>query len=216
MSEDMRELDLTIAKELFTKYAKEEAGEEGKTWRDIAKDYKISAATISKVQKLIQDGAIKQDEKGNAFFAKAAESTVEEIHRDVMGVVTKIAAEEAVKNAENDYKLGFTLRQRFTLKAEDAGMPIDEYVQSAMIFFETYKNQLEDYEKTKAALETLKEGQNDDMLKVAKIEYYFKFTNLCIAARTRGLIIPDTLIELFMHDLDIITKNKMLESIPIV
>ena len=58
---------------------------------------------------------------------------------EINAKVTNKATELALRRAEEDYNLGNEVRQCWSLKAQDAGMELREYIHKALAFYDEYK-----------------------------------------------------------------------------
>lgn len=182
---------------------------EDKSYRDIAKELMVSPREISEAKNLIGSKVIEYDaETGKAFFSKAAEAEIESIHREVTEVVTKKATEVALKNAEEDYLIGNEIRQYWSLKANDAGVGLREYVRGALVFFEEYKDKIEEIDELKVVNMSLAEGLKKNMVEIAKMDYYYKFARYCLYMKSQGLEVPSQVVERFWSDLNILVQVR--------
>jgi len=185
----------------------------GKNYREIYKELHVGPETIKKVRDLVAQGIIVIGEDGKAVLAKPAAATIEEIHSEVMGVVTKAATEKAIKDAELDYALGNEIRQYWTLKADEKGMELRDYVRAALIFYDDYAEEIRGMEDkisvAKAIMATLK----TDIVRQRKMELYYRFVRDCIKLRAQGFIIPGRILTEFYHDLSILEQGGAVEKI---
>jgi len=174
---------------------------EGASYVDIRKAQRVGADTIKSVKDMVTSGIIAFDDQGKAFIAKPAQKNIEDIHAQVMGVVTKKATEEALMNAEDDYALGNEIRQYWNLKAQEAGLGLREFVKAALIFYDEYKDELENMRKqaqiTRWAINQLR----GNMLRRARMELYYKFVRYCLFLKEKGMAVTPELVRDFYLDL---------------
>jgi len=182
----------------------------GSTYKEMQDYFKeqgtpISNDKIVELKKMISAGVITFSEEGVA--RETEPKLVMEVHQQVMGVVTKEAAEEAVRFAEEDYKLGRELRQFWFLKAQEKGMDLREFVKAALIFYDDYKDLAAENEElrkvSRSALQTL----SVNTVTRKRLELYYKFCADALKLRAQGLEIPQQVIVDFYADLEYLSKG---------
>lgn len=178
-----------------------------KTYREITKTLHVGAETIKKVKDQWLSGIIVVNEEGKAILAKPAAKTIEEIHSQVMDVVTKKATKVALENAENDYALGNEIRQYWILKAQETGMELRDYVRAALIFYDDYKDELETMQEKVAVAKTVMEMLKRDLVRTTRMELYYKFVRYCLFLRSRGMQITPEVVHDFYQDLATLEKG---------
>lgn len=165
----------------------------------------ISRATISSVKKLIDEGVVAFSDSGVA--REAEPKIVSEIHEKVVGVVTKKAAEEAVLYAEQDYELGRELRQFWFLKAQEKGLTLRDFVKSALIFYDDYRDVAAENEELKNISRSALEGLRVNTAARKKLELYYKFCRDMINLKAQGFSVPQQVIVDFYSDLEYLSKG---------
>lgn len=160
---------------------------------------------IAEVKKMIAEGTIIFSEQGNAMEKEP--KAVSDIHQQIMGVVTREAAEEAVRFAEEDYKLGREIRQFWFLKAQEKGMTIRELVKAALIFYDDYKDMAADNEELRKISKTALEALSVNTITRKKLELYYKFCSDMMKMKAQGLILPASVIVDFYSDLEYMSKG---------
>jgi len=176
----------------------------GDAQNKIKKDLHVGDERIRNVRDMVASGIIKFNEEDKAYLAEPAHREIEEIHAEVMKVISAKASETAVRNAEEDYALGNEIRQYWTLKAQDSGLALREYVRSALIFYDTYKAQVEEMEEQLALMEVLKGTLRSDLLRTHKMDLFYRFARYCMSLRAQGFQVPESLLNDFYHDLNIL------------
>jgi len=180
-------------------------------YTEIRDKLRVGSETIKSVKEMVASGIIAFDEDGKAYYAKPAQKSIEEIHAQVMEVVTKKATETALMNAEEDYALGNSLRQNWSVKAQDAGVSVHDYVRSALIFYDEYKDEIEEIEKNKAVARWALQKLQGEMVRVAKMELFYKFVRYSVYLREKGFTVPQRLIYDFYNDLTVLEKGGNLK-----
>jgi len=179
---------------------------------DIERKLHVGAETIKKVRNLIAQGIMAFDAEGKAFVARPAEEQIEEIHAKVMDVVTKKATQQALQNAEDDYALGNEVRQYWSIKAQEMGIPLKDLVKSALIFYDEYRDQVFDVvKKTEMARWALNQLRRDTA-RVAKMELFYKFMRYCLNLKSQGFTVPTRLVYEFYEDLTVLEKGGTLKT----
>lgn len=181
-------------------------------YRDIQQKLHVGSDNIKKVKDQVAAGIIAFDAEGKAFIAKPAEKDIEEIHAQVMGVVTKKATADALMNAENDYALGNEVRQNWTLKAQEAGMVLREFVRNALIFFDEYQGQVEEMEKKQGIARWALGELRRNTARIAKMELFYKFVRYCLYLKSQGFSVPDQLTYDFYNDLTVLEQGGELKT----
>ena len=182
----------------------------GDSYSDIQKALKeqgltITTNRIADVKKMIDGGIIAFREDGTAY--EATPKVVAEVHQQIIGVVTKEAAEEAVLHAEEDYKLGYELRQFWFLKAQEKGMTLRDFVKAALIFYEDYRDMAAENEELRKIARTALQGLNVNTIARKRLELYYRFCRDMINLRARGLDVPQQVIADFYSDLEYLSKG---------
>lgn len=182
----------------------------GESYSDIQRKLKelgtpISNQKISDIKKMIEGGIIAFNPDGTAYEKEP--KVVEEVHQQVMGVVTKAAAEEAVLFAEEDYKLGRELRQFWFLKAQEKGMTLRDFIKAALIFYEDYKDLAMENEELRKVARSALQGLNTNTIARKKLELYYRFCRDMINLKARGLAIPEQVVVDFYSDLEYLSKG---------
>jgi len=183
---------------------------QGMSYSDIQKLLKeqgspISNQKISDIKKMIEAGIIAFRDDGTAYEKQP--KVVEEVHQQIIGVVTKKAAEEAVLYAEEDYKLGRELREFWFLKAQEKGMTLRDFVKSALIFYEDYRDVAAENEELRKISRSALEQLNVNTVARKKLELYYRFCRDMINLRARGLSVPEQVVVDFYSDLDYLSKG---------
>ena len=181
---------------------------EGKTYREIAKKLHTSADTIKKIRDQAAKGIILIDDKGKAFLAKPAQKDIEEIHSQVMDVVTRKATELALLNAEEDYAMGNEIRQYWSVIAKEDGRELREYVKSALMFYDEFRDKIEELEEIRKVSQAVMDTLRHDTLRATKMELYYKFVRYCLHLKSQGMIIPSQVIVDFYRDLSLLEKGE--------
>jgi len=166
---------------------------------------RISNDKISDIKKMIESGVIAFKEDGTAY--EATPKVVAEVHQNIMGVVTKKAAEEAVMYAEEDYKLGRELRQFWFLKAQEKGMTLRDFVKAALITYEDYGDLSAQNEELRKVARTALQQLNVNTIGRKKLELYYRFCRDMINLRARGLAVPEQVVVDFYSDLEYLSKG---------
>jgi len=174
---------------------------------EIERKLHVGSDTIKNVKNLVAQGIIAFDAEGKAFVARPAEKNIEEIHAQVMEVVTKKATEQALLNAEEDYALGNEIRQYWTIKAQEMGMSLKELVKAALIFYDEYREQIDDMAKKIGAARWAFTQLRMDTARVAKMELFYKFMRYCLYLKSQGFTVPTRLIYDFYEDLTVLEKG---------
>jgi len=172
-----------------------------KSSRDIEKALHVSSHRVVRVREWLAQGLITVDAEGKAHAAQGAQLEAEEIHEEVMGVVSKKAAESALANAEEDYAIGNEIRQYWTYKAQEKGMALREYVRAALIFHDEYGDKLEELEKQQALTKAIIFAFKRDHVRIAKMDLFYRFIRYCLYLRSQGVSIPQRVIDDFYGDL---------------
>lgn len=180
----------------------------GKTYKQIAPVHHVSNRDIKRIRDLIERDLIKFTEDGKAYMTQAGIIEIESIHRKVTEVVTRQAAEQALKHAEEDYDLGNEIRQYWFLKAQEQGTALREYVRSALVFYDTYRDELEKIGELQALVNVFASAIRSDMVQIAKMDYMYKFVTYCLSLKGQGLTIPQGLVDSFWNDLNHLTEFK--------
>ena len=186
--------------------------QEDAKYRDIQKKHHVGSDTIKRIKDQILKGIIAFDSEGKAFLARPAEAEIESIHAVVMGKITKKASENALKFAEDDYMLGNEVRQYWTLKAQEAGMSLRDFVKGALIFYDEYREEIDGMEKKLEVARWALGQLRGNMIRIAKMELFYKFMRYCIYVREKGLTVPPGLIYDFYHDLTVLEKGGELRT----
>jgi len=194
------ERDLTVAEML----------KKGSTYEEIETAMReqrtpIARKTISEIKKMMDDGTITFSEEGRA--KEAQPRVVRDINEQVLGVVTKQAAEEAVRFAEEDYKLGRELRQFWFLKAQEKGMTLREFVKASLIFYDDYKDLAAENEELRRIARTALSELSVNTIARKKLDLYYKFCADMIKLRAQGLSVPPQVIVDFYADLEYLSKG---------
>jgi len=168
---------------------------------------RISNDKISDVKKMIEAGVIAFREDDTAFEKQPR--VVEEVHQQIMGVVTKKAAEEAVLFAEEDYKLGRELREFWFLKAQEKGMTLRDFVKAALITYEDYGDLAAENEELRKISRTVLEQLNVNTIQRKRLELYYRFCRDMINLRARGFAIPEQVVVDFYRDLEYLSKGGL-------
>ena len=187
---------------------------QGKKYREIAKSLHVGSDTIKKVRDLVSAGIILIDENEKAFLAKPAKKEIEEIHAQVMEVVTKKATELALRNAEEDYALGNEIRQYWSLKAKEVDMEIRDYVRSALIFYADYRDEVENMKEQVEVARIIMDAYKRDVVRARKLELYYKFVRYCLYLKTQGIKITQEVVDTFWQDLTLLEKREELKTVP--
>lgn len=174
----------------------------GDAQNKIKKELHVGDERIRNVRDMVASGMIKFNEEDKAYLAQPAQKQIEEIHAEVMKVISVKASEMAVRNAEEDYALGNEIRQYWTLKAQEAGLSLREFVRSALIFYDTYREKVEAMEEQLALMEVLKDTVRTDLLRTHKMDLFYRFTRYCISLRVQGFQLPEAILNDFYHDLN--------------
>jgi len=182
-----------------------------KSSREIEKALHVSSHRVVRVREWMTQGLINVDAEGKAHAAQGARLEAEEIHEEVVDVVTKKAAELALANAEEDYAIGNEIRQYWTLKAQEAGQPIRDYVRNALIFYDEYGSRVEELKQLEAMNKAILFAFKVDHVRIAKMEYYYRFMRYCLYLRSQGFAVPHKLLEDFYMDLTLLEKQKVEE-----
>ena len=188
---------------------------DGKTYREIAKALHVSADTIKKVRDMAAQGIILVDAEGKALLAKPAEKNIEEIHSQVMDVVTRKATELALLNAEEDYALGNEIRQYWSLKASEGDMELRDYVRSALIFYDDYRDDVENMKEQVDVARIVMDAYKRDLVRARKLELYYKFVRYCLYLKTQGMNVTQEVVNTFWQDLTLLEKREELKTAPI-
>ncbi len=165
----------------------------------------ISRQTISGIKKMIDDSTIAFSDQGVA--REKEPKAVRDIHQEIIGVVTKQAAEEAVRFAEEDYKLGRELRQYWFLKAQEKNMSLREYVKAALIFFDDYKDVAAENEDLRKIARSSLEALSANTIRRKRLDLYYKFISDMIKLKAQGLIVPPQVVTDFYNDLEYLSKE---------
>jgi len=165
----------------------------------------ISNQKISEIKKMVEAGTIGFREDGTAYEAEP--KVVADVHQQVMSVVTKKAAEEAVLFAEEDYKLGRELRQFWFLKAQEKGMSLRDFIKAALIFYADYRDLATENEELKTISRSALQQLNVNTIARKKLELYYRFCRDMINLRARGLSVPEQVIVDFYSDLEYLSKG---------
>lgn len=160
---------------------------------------------ISEVKKMIANGVIAFSAEGKAMEKEP--KLVADIHQEVMGVVTKKAAEEAVRFAEEDYGLGREIRQFWFLKAQEKGMSIRDFVKAALIFYDDYRDLSAENEELRKISQTALKALSVNTITRKKLELYYKFCADALKLRAQGLSVPEQVIVDFYSDLEYMSKG---------
>lgn len=179
----------------------------GDAQNKIKKDIHVGDERIRTVRDMVASGIIKFNDEGKAYLAEPAHREIEAIHAEVMKVISEKASEAAVRNAEEDYALGNEIRQYWTLKAQDTGLSLREFVRSALVFYDTYREKVEEMQEQLAMMGVFKDTLRVDLLRTHKMDLFFRFTRYCISLRAQGFQIPTSLISDFYNDLNTLEIN---------
>jgi len=166
---------------------------------------RISNDKISEIKKMIDAGVIAFNEDGKAYEAEPR--AVAEVHKEVIGVISKKAAEEAVLNAEEDYTLGRELRQYWFLKAQEKGMTLRDFVKAALITYEDYGDLSAENEQLRKISRTALEQLNTNTIQRKRLELYYRFCRNVMDLRARGLSVPQQVIVDFYSDLEYLSRG---------
>jgi hypothetical protein len=182
----------------------------GSTYKDIQDTMKESGTPVSndkivELKKMIAEGVITFSEEGVA--RETEPKLVMDIHKEIMGVVTKEAAEEAVRYAEEDYKLGRELRQFWFLKAQEKGMALREFVKAALIFYDDYKDLANENEELRKISRDALQALSVNTVTRKRLDLYYKFCSDMIKLRAQGLEVPQQVIVDFYSDLEYLSKG---------
>jgi len=182
----------------------------GNTYKEIQTFFKeqgtpVSNDTIMEVKKMIEGGVITFGENGVA--RETTPKPVMDIHQQVIGVVTKEAAEEAVRFAEEDYRLGRELRQFWFLKAQELGMTLREFVKAALIFYDDYKDLAAENEDLRKIAKNALQELSVNTVRRKRLELYYKFCADALKLRAQGLEVPQKVVVDFYADLDYLSKG---------
>ena len=190
---------------------------EGESFRKIQTELHVGNERIQRVRDMVSSKIIQFDEAGKAYLTQPARKEIEEIHAEVMKTITAKASEVALQNAEEDYALGNEIRQYWTLKAQEAGLPIREYVRSALIFYDTYRDRVEEMQEQLAMTEVIKDALRRDLIKTHKMDLFYRFTRYCISLKIQGFQLPESILNDFYHDLSnlevMLEKGKNVEEL---
>lgn len=165
----------------------------------------VGRSSISSIKKLMEEGVIAFSESGVA--REAEPKIVSDIHDKIVGVVTKKAAEEAVLYAEKDYELGRELRQFWFLKAQEKGLALRDYVKSALIFYDDYRDMAAENEELRKVSKVALEALNVNTVARKKLDLYYKFCRDLITLKSQGLSVPQQVIVDFYDDLQYLSKG---------
>jgi len=182
----------------------------GDSYSDIQKALReqgltITTNRIADVKKMIDGGVIAFREDGTAYEAEPR--AVADVHQEIIGVVTKKAAEEAVLFAEEDYKLGRELRQFWFLKAQEKGMSLRDFVKAALIFYEDYRDLASENEELRNISRNALQELNVNTIAKKKLDLYYRFCRDMINLKAKGLAVPEQVIVDFYADLDYLSKG---------
>ena len=182
----------------------------GDSYSDIQKALReqgltITTNRIADVKKMIDGGVIAFREDGTAYEAEPR--AVADVHQEIIGVVTKKAAEEAVLFAEEDYKLGRELRQFWFLKAQEKGMTLRDFVKAALITYEDYGDLSAENEELRKISRNALQQLNVNTIARKRLDLYYRFCRDMITLRARGLDVPQQVIADFYSDLEYLSKG---------
>ena len=132
----------------------------------------------------------------------------DEIDARVAEAVKEKASELAFQRAEEDYALGCEIRQYWGVKARQAGMELRDYVNSALIFYEENKEEVERMrEQIEVAHLVVDKLFKEDIVKQKKMELYYKFARYCMHMKSKGMRITPEVLDSFWHDLACLEKG---------
>jgi len=182
----------------------------GSTYKELQDYFKeqgtpISNDKIVELKKMISAGVITFSEQGVA--REAEPKLLMDVHQQVMNVVTKEAAEEAIRFAEEDYRLGRELRQFWFLKAQEKGMELREFVKAALIFYDDYKDLAAENEELRKVSRTALQTLSVNTLARKRLDLYYKFCADALKLRAQGLEVPQQVIVDFYSDLEYLSKG---------
>ena len=200
--------DLKIAEMLFPPDENKK-----KTYREIQKALHVSPDTIRKVREACTQGIIVIGDDGKAFLAKPAQKEIEEIHTEVMDVVTRKATELALRNAEEDYAIGNEIRQYWSLKAQERGLDLRQYVKTALNFHDDFKDEVENMKEQIDVARIVMDAYKRDIVKSTKLELYYKFVRYCLYLRQQGMRITQEVVDAFWRDLTLMETGEELKII---
>jgi len=184
----------------------------GEKYNDIRKQLHVGSDAIKKVKDWMLEGIIAVDAEGKAHLAKPAQKEIEEIHAEVMEVVTKKASETALKNAEDDYALGNEVRQNWSIKAQELGMDLRDFVRGALIFYDEYRDAIEEMMRKQEIARWAIGELRRNTTRIAKMELFYKFVRYCIYVRSQGLSVPDSVLNDFYSDLTVLEAGGELKT----
>jgi len=180
-----------------------------KTYREIAKELHVGPETIKTVRDYMAQGIIQIGEDGKAVLAQPAKKEIEEIHTEVMEVITKKATESALQNAEEDYALGNEIRQYWILRAQEKGMEMRDYVRSALIFYDEYEPKLKAVEEKLEVADLIFEQFRADIVRQEKLRLYYEFVRYCLYLKSKGMRITPDVTDAFWQDLTVLEKSEV-------
>lgn len=181
-----------------------EAIKAGKTQKEITEELRASASTVSKVQKMMDGGGINFTEEGKAYVT--ARKEIDEIVEKVHSELEKEAGERAVRDTKEDFLIGSEIRNRYTLKAVEAGQTLRDFVMDGLLFYVDNKGRIDELEREMKELRFLKnvyaESMRTDLAHVAKMDYFYKFVRYCLHLRSQGIRVPNEVVDSFWSDLN--------------
>jgi len=182
---------------------------EGKTYREIAKELHVGPETIKTVREYVAQGIIVIGEGGKAVLAQPAKKEIEQIHTEVMEVITKKATQTALQNAEEDYALGNEIRQYWILKAQEKGMELRDYVRAALIFYDDYEPQVKEMEERLEVADLVFQQLRADIVRQEKLRLYYEFVRYCLYLKSKGMRITPEVTDSLWQDLTLLEKSEV-------
>jgi len=132
----------------------------------------------------------------------------DEIDAGVVEAVKEKASELAVQRAEEDYVLGCEIRQYWGVKARQAGMELRGYVNSALVFYEENREEVERMrEQLQVAKLVVDKLFREDIVNQKKMELYFEFAKHCMYMKSQGMRVTPEVLDAFWQDLTCLEKG---------